>query len=416
MDYMIVVFLLLIVLVLLIFFGISILKKKSSTSEFDKLKNEFLDISRGIEKSLAEEERASRMEQVKSLNFISSTQNERLEALNKKLSEMTEKNYEQSIKINETVTKSLDKIREENSKKLDEIRGTVNEKLDKTLSERLDSSFKTVSAQLNNLYKSLGEMQKLSTDVNNLNRVLTNVKSRGTWAEIQLKGILDDVIPSMYDENVRCGEKDSSVVEFGVRIPTGQGDDFYYLPIDSKFPKEDWERLLAARESGDFETAKAAKKALESRIKSESKDIKTKYINPPITTPYAILYLATEGLYAEILSTGSGLVSEMRENGIMLAGPSTMAALLNSLALGFKTVAINKKAGEVMDTLSAVKSQYDKFADILEKTKNSINTAGNNIDKAIKRNNIITKKLKSVSTMETLKAKDVLELEGIDEE
>lgn len=416
MDYMIVIFLLLIVLVLLIFFGISILKKKNSTSEFDKLKNEFLDISRGIEKSLAEEERASRMEQVKSLNFISSTQNERLEALNKKLSEMTEKNYEQSIKINEMVTKSLDKIREENSKKLDEIRGTVNEKLDKTLSERLDSSFKTVSTQLNNLYKSLGEMQKLSTDVNNLNRVLTNVKSRGTWAEIQLKGILDDVIPSMYDENVKCGEKDGSVVEFGVRIPTGQGDDFYYLPIDSKFPKEDWERLLAARESGDFETAKAAKKSLESRVKSESKDIKTKYINPPITTPYAILYLATEGLYAEILSTGSGLVSEMRENGIMLAGPSTMAALLNSLALGFKTVAINKKAGEVMDTLSAVKSQYDKFADILEKTKNSINTAGNNIDKAIKRNNIITKKLKSVSTMETLKAKDVLELEGIDEE
>lgn len=416
MENSIIIVLILFVIALLIVFGIMILKKKNNTGDLDEFKNEFLNISRGLEKTLAEEERASRMEQVKSLNFISSTQNERLEALNKKLSEMTEKNYEQSIKINETVTKSLDKIREENSKKLDEIRGTVNEKLDKTLSERLDSSFKTVSSQLNNLYKSLGEMQKLSTDVNNLNRVLTNVKSRGTWAEIQLKGILDDVIPSMYDENVKCGEKDGSVVEFGVRIPTGQDDDFYYLPIDSKFPKEDWERLLAAREDGDFETAKAAKKALETRVKSEARDIKTKYINPPITTPYAILYLATEGLYAEILSTGSGLVSEMREGGIMLAGPSTMAALLNSLALGFRTVAINKKAGEVMDTLSAVKAQYDKFSDILEKTKNSINTAGNNIDKAIKRNDIITKKLKSVAAMETLKANDMLELEDTNDD
>lgn len=414
MDNLIIIILILLVITLLIVFGIMLLKRKSGISELTDLKNGFSDMSRGLEKALAEEGRASRMEQAKNLNFISSTQNERLEMLNKKLSEMTEKNYEHSIKINETVMKALDKIREENSKKLDEIRGTVNEKLDKTLSERLDSSFKTVSAQLNNLYKSLGEMQKLSTDVNNLNRVLTNVKSRGTWAEIQLKGILDDVIPSMYDENVKCGEKDGSVVEFGVRIPTGEGDDFYYLPIDSKFPKEDWERLLAAREAGDFEMAKSSKKALEARVKSEAKDIKTKYINPPITTPYAILYLATEGLYAEILSTGSGLVSEMRENGIMLAGPSTMAALLNSLALGFKTVAINKKAGEVMDTLSAVKAQYDKFADILEKTKNSINTAGNNIDKAIKRNDIITKKLKSVATMETLKADDMLELEGID--
>ena len=287
-----------------------------------------------------------------------------------KLEAMTKLSYENREKMNETIAQSLNMIRdksieqnerqskiietsiqkmqESNEKKLDQMRMTVDEKLTSTLTTRLDSSFKTVSEQLEKLYKSLGEMKELSngvtSNVTTLNRVLTNVKARGTWAEVQLKGILDQTIPTMYEENVATGEKATERVEFAVKIPSNEkGAEPTLLPIDSKFPMEDYIRLCDAADNADAAALTAARKALEDRILGEAKEIR-KYINVPKTTPYAIMYLATEGLYAEIASSRSGLPEKLQnEYNIMIAGPITITALLNSLSMGFKTVAINEK-------------------------------------------------------------------------
>lgn len=360
-----------------------------------------------------------------------------LESMQGKLAEMTKANFEQRITLNETVTKSLNDIRdrtvqenerlvkvveaaigkmqESNEKKLDEMRATVDEKLTSTLTTRLNSSFKTVSEQLENLYKSLGEMKELSAGVTDnvgaLNRVLTNVKARGTWAEVQLETILDQTIPNMYEKNIATGEKDSERVEFAIRIPASDDKSrITYLPVDSKFPMEDYVRLCTAADHADPDAVKAARKALEDRVLSEAKMIK-KYINVPNTTPFAIMYLATEGLYAEIVSSSSGILEKIQnECNVMVAGPSTITALLNSLSMGFKTVAINEKANEVRVLLGAAKAQYENFSVILEKAKKKIDDAGKTLDDAQKRNTIIRKKLRTVEDLEQLEAASVLGL------
>ena len=360
-----------------------------------------------------------------------------LEVMQGKLAEMTKANFEQRITLNETVTKSLNDIRdrtvqenerlvkvveaaigkmqESNEKKLDEMRATVDEKLTSTLTTRLNSSFKTVSEQLENLYKSLGEMKELSAGVTDnvgaLNRVLTNVKARGTWAEVQLETILDQTIPNMYEKNIATGEKDSERVEFAIRIPASDDKSrITYLPVDSKFPMEDYVRLCTAADHADPDAVKAARKALEDRVLSEAKMI-TKYINVPNTTPFAIMYLATEGLYAEIVSSSSGILEKIQnECNVMVAGPSTITALLNSLSMGFKTVAINEKANEVRVLLGAAKAQYENFSVILEKAKKKIDDAGKTLDDAQKRNTIIRKKLRTVEDLEQLEAASVLGL------
>ena len=360
-----------------------------------------------------------------------------LEVMQGKLAEMTKANFEQRITLNETVTKSLNDIRdrtvqenerlvkvveaaigkmqESNEKKLDEMRATVDEKLTSTLTTRLNSSFKTVSEQLENLYKSLGEMKELSARVTDnvgaLNRVLTNVKARGTWAEVQLETILDQTIPNMYEKNIATGEKDSERVEFAIRIPASDDKSrITYLPVDSKFPMEDYVRLCTAADHADPDAVKAARKALEDRVLSEAKMIK-KYINVPNTTPFAIMYLATEGLYAEIVSSSSGILEKIQnECNVMVAGPSTITALLNSLSMGFKTVAINEKANEVRVLLGAAKAQYENFSVILEKAKKKIDDAGKTLDDAQKRNTIIRKKLRTVEDLEQLEAASVLGL------
>lgn len=360
-----------------------------------------------------------------------------LEVMQGKLAEMTKANFEQRITLNETVTKSLNDIRdrtvqenerlvkvveaaigkmqESNEKKLDEMRATVDEKLTSTLTTRLNSSFKTVSEQLENLYKSLGEMKELSAGVTDnvgaLNRVLTNVKARGTWAEVQLETILDQTIPNMYEKNIATGERDSERVEFAIRIPASDDKSrITYLPVDSKFPMEDYVRLCTAADHADPDAVKAARKALEDRVLSEAKMIK-KYINVPNTTPFAIMYLATEGLYAEIVSSSSGILEKIQnECNVMVAGPSTITALLNSLSMGFKTVAINEKANEVRVLLGAAKAQYENFSVILEKAKKKIDDAGKTLDDAQKRNTIIRKKLRTVEDLEQLEAASVLGL------
>lgn len=325
-------------------------------------------------------------------------------------------NMEQNEKQSRALAEAVDRMRESNEKKLEQMRLTVDEKLTSTLSQRLDSSFKTVSDRLENVYKSLGEMKELSNGVTanvaSLNRVLTNVKARGTWAEVQLGAILDQTIPTMYETNFACNPASNDRVEFAVRIPSGDDSGrITYLPIDSKFPMEDYIRLCDAADSADAQALAAARKALEARILGEAKTI-SKYINVPTTTPFAIMYLATEGLYAEIASSRNGISEKIRsEFNVMIAGPSTITALLNSLSLGFRAVAINEKANEVRLLLAAAKVQYDKFGVVLHKAKQKIDEAGKSLEEADHRNEIIRKKLRKVEEIDGMNADEILGLE-----
>ena len=334
---------------------------------------------------------------------------ERLEAA---VQTLREDNYRQQVKLLELVQNQSDsqtrrlgafmaEMQKSNEQKLDQMRQTVDEKLTGTLNTRLNASFQTVSQQLESVYKSLGEMQKLSSgvteSVNGLNRVLTNVKSRGTWAEVQLGNILDQTVPGMYDTNVATNPKYNGRVEFAVRIPAADGSGHAWLPIDSKFPMEDYARLTAAAQAGDRQGMESAQK--EQRVRDEAKLVR-QYISAPETTPFAVLYLATEGLYAQILGSRSGLAEKLQQQGILLAGPTTVTALLNALAMGFRTLAINRKATEVWQVLGAAKMQYEKFGDLLQKARKKVDEAGKVLDEADHRNHIIQKHLRRVETLD----------------
>jgi len=336
---------------------------------------------------------------------------ERLEAA---VQTLREDNYRQQVKLLELIQNQSDsqtrrlgafmaEMQKSNEQKLDQMRQTVDEKLTGTLNTRLNASFQTVSQQLESVYKSLGEMQKLSSgvteSVNGLNRVLTNVKSRGTWAEVQLGNILDQTVPGMYDTNVATNPKYNGRVEFAVRIPAADGSGHAWLPIDSKFPMEDYARLTAAAQAGDRQGMESAQKALEQRVRDEAKLVR-QYISAPETTPFAVLYLATEGLYAQILGSRSGLAEKLQQQGILLAGPTTVTALLNALAMGFRTLAINRKATEVWQVLGAAKMQYEKFGDLLQKARKKVDEAGKVLDEADHRNDIIQKHLRRVETLD----------------
>ena len=335
----------------------------------------------------------------------------RLEELSRQMNELVNKNYEQQVKIMETlndnnanqtkfIQQSILSMQEGNEKKLEQMRETVDEKLTSTLNKRINASFEQVSTQLTNVYQSLGEMKELSSGVTGLNKILTNVKTRGTWAELQLDNILEQIIPNMYERNVKINPKYNGQVEFAVKIPNADNDEISWLPIDSKFPMEDYIRLTDAGEQGNIEAVERAQKALEQRVKEEARAIKN-YINEPYTTPFAIMYLATEGLYAQIMNSRAGLPERLQEMGILVAGPSTITALLNSLQLGFSTIAINKRANEVWKILGNAKKQYDLFGELLLKAQTKIDEAGKIIGKANERNEIIKKNLKKVNELES---------------
>ena len=335
----------------------------------------------------------------------------RLEELSRQMNELVNKNYEQQVKIMETlndnnanqtkfIQQSILSMQEGNEKKLEQMRETVDEKLTSTLNKRIKASFEQVSTQLTNVYQSLGEMKELSSGVTGLNKILTNVKTRGTWAELQLDNILEQIIPNMYERNVKTNPKYNGQVEFAVKIPNADNDEISWLPIDSKFPMEDYIRLTDAGEQGNIEAVERAQKALEQRVKEEARAIKN-YINEPYTTPFAIMYLATEGLYAQIMNSPTGLPERLQEMGILVAGPSTITALLNSLQLGFSTIAINKRANEVWKILGNAKKQYDLFGELLLKAQTKIDEAGKIIGKANERNEIIKKNLKKVNELES---------------
>lgn len=318
--------------------------------------------------TLLESQRALRQ----SVTAMLSEMNERIRAF----SEQNEKKLEG---IRTSTNESIRLMIEENGKKLDEMRNTVDEKLQKTLEERLQRSFSTVSEQLEKVYQGLGEMKTVAADVGDLKKVLSNVKTRGTLGEYQLGAILEQVLsPEQYDADVATIRGSSDRVEYAIRLP-GDGEEFVYLPIDAKFPADIYQQLIDARENGDADAADAAGKLLESRIKSNAKDIKNKYVSPPDTTDFGILFLPFEGLYAEVVQRGLVEVLQ-RESKIMIAGPTTMAALLNSLQMGFRTLAIKKHTSEVWNALAAVKSEFEKFGTVLKKTQDRLDQARSELE------------------------------------
>lgn len=309
---------------------------------------------------------------------------------------------------------SLERLRRETNEQLNTIRSTVDEKLQETLESRISKSFKLVNERLEQVYRGLGEMQTLAQGVGDLKRVLSNVKSRGIMGEMQLGAILEQIMsPEQYDENVATVPNSKNVVEFAIKLPDKSGN-ITYLPIDSKFPGDAYTALLDAYDSGDKTAVDMAAKTLRARLLSEAKDIHEKYISPPYTTDFAIMFLPFEGLYAEAVNRG--MVEEL-QNGfrIMIAGPSTMAAMLNSIQMGFKTLAIEKRSAEVWEVLGAVKTEFTKFETILRATQQRLNQANDELDKLIGvRTRAIVRKLKNVEQLES--EQDILELSGIKDE
>ena len=304
--------------------------------------------------------------------------------------------------IREAVHKNLESLRIENTKKLDEMRLTVDEKLHDTLEKRLGEKFNIVSKHLESVQQGLGEMRSLAAGVGDLKKVLTNVKTRGVWGEVSLAMLLEQVLtPGQYESNVRTKSKSNDLVEFAIKLPgkSGKMDDFIWLPLDAKFPQEDYQRLIAAQEAGNKDEADLCFKALEVRIKGEAKDIRDKYIDPPRTTDFAIMFLPIEGLYAEVLRRPGLSEILQREYRVIVAGPTTLAALLNSLQMGFRTLAVEKRSSEVWQLLGVVKAEFSRFGDILEKTKDKLDQASKTIDLASSKTRTIQTKLNKVESL-----------------
>ncbi len=323
------------------------------------------------------------------------------ETLADQLRLLSDANERRLAEVRTTVETRLAALQEGNEKKLEQMRATVDEKLHATLEQRLGESFKQVADRLEQVHKGLGEMQTLARDVGSLNRVLTNVKTRGIFGEVQLAGLLEQVFtPEQYATNVATVPGSAERVEFAIRLP-GQRDDGQplWLPIDAKFPREDYERLIEAQERADLAAMEAAAKGIETRLRLEARTIRDKYIAPPHTTDFAILFVPTEGLYAEALRR-PGLVQAMqREHKVMLAGPTTLLATLTSLQMGFRTLALERRSAEVWEVLGAVKTEFGKFGEVLARTRKKLEEATNTIDQAQTRTNVMTRRLKSVEAL-----------------
>lgn len=345
----------------------------------------------------------------KNMGELSTLLKNQFSVLSEHLGKMVTNNDQRMEALKATVEERLKHIQNDNTKQLDLMRATVDEKLQGTLEKRLGESFKQVSERLEQVHKGLGEMQNLATGVGDLKRVLTNVKTRGNWGEVQLQALLEEILTTdQYGRNVRTKEGSRESVEFAIKLP-GRGDndkDVVWLPIDSKFPIEDYQRLIDAHETANLGAAEEASKLLAARIRGCAKDIQEKYINPPRTTDFGIMFLPTEGLYAEVARRTDLLDTVRREYGVIIAGPSTFAAVLNSLQMGFRTLAIQKRSNEVWTILGTVKTEFGKFTDILESVKKKLDQASNTMDDAAKKSRTIERKLKDVQGVQILNAKE----------
>ena len=356
---------------------------------------------------------------------LATLQGQQLEAFALQLARLTQSNEQRSEQLRVAVETRLGAIQADNASKLEEMRKTVDEKLHATLEQRLGDSFKLVSERLEQVHKGLGEMQSLAAGVGDLKKVLTNVKTRGTWGEVQLEALLDQVLTvEQYEKNIATRPNSNDRVEFAIRLPGREmgGDELrpVWLPIDAKFPMEDYQRLVEAQDRADPLAVEVAAKALEMRLRDEAKKIREKYVEPPYTTDFAILYLPTEGLYAEVLRRPGLADALQRDQRISIAGPTTLAALLNSLQMGFRTLAIEKRSSEVWGVLGAVKTEFGKFGDVLEATRKKLEQATKSIESAGVRTRQIERKLKGVEALPVVEAQTRLgaleEIEPADEE
>ncbi|PKN89312.1 MAG: DNA recombination protein RmuC [Deltaproteobacteria bacterium HGW-Deltaproteobacteria-1] len=303
---------------------------------------------------------------------------------------------------NDQMDAKLKQIQEDNTRQLDRMRETVDEKLQNTLEKRLGESFKQVSERLEQVHQGLGDMRTLATGVGDLKKVLTNVKSRGTWGEVQLGALLEEILsPEQYLKNVKIKDSGADFVEFAIKLP-GQGDspsDFVLIPVDAKFPMEDYSRLMEAQEKGDVSVAEDAVRQLVNSIKKAAKDICQKYIDPPKTTDFGIMFLPSEGLYAEVIRRTELIQQLQRECRIVISGPSTFAAFLNSLQMGFRTLAIQKRSGEVWKVLGEVKAAFGRFGDSLDAVRKRLDQAASSVDDAQKKTKTLANKLKAVESL-----------------
>jgi DNA recombination protein RmuC len=346
-----------------------------------------------LREALGEDARKGRQE-------IGESQQRFADTLNQRLTELTQRNELRIGEMRATLESRLKELQADNAAKLELMRATVDEKLHATLETRLTESFGNVTAMLAQVHQGLGDMNKLAADVGGLQRVLNNVKSRGVFGEVQLAGLLEQVFaPDQYSSNVATVPGSNERVEFAVRFPGSSADSVVWLPIDAKFPREDYERLLDAQERADADAARISGEALERRVRLEATRIRDKYVSPPHTTEFAILFLPTEGLYAEVLRR-PGLVDALqRDQRIAVAGPTTLLALMTSFHMGFRTLAIEKRSSEVWKTLGAVKTEFSKFGDVLDSVKSKLDQASTQIEKTGVRTRAIERRLREVESL-----------------
>ena len=423
-DTILLIILIVLVLACLVFLFLIFKKKNDEQKELDttklekEIKDEISRLKQEIDNKLSNVQKAISSDLNSYLDNFNKSTNEKLDLLTNTLKENvsgveasvkenTNKIEEYLNSIRETLAKSIEKLQEENSKKLEEMRKTVDEKLESTLNKRLTESFRLVQENLDKVQVGLGEMQTLATGVGDLKKVLTNVKTRGIWGEMQLSQILSQLLTTdQYEENVVTRPKSKDPVEFAIRLP-GEDNDIVRIPVDSKFPLDGYSNLLDAYDSLDKEQIEKAQNNLKNSIKKFAKDIRDKYIEPPFTTDFGIMFLPVEGLYAEVAK--SGLIDELQNTyRIIIAGPTTMAALLNSLQVGFRTLAIQKRSSEVWNLLSAVKTEFNTFAEVLKKAQDKIKQADNEIENLVgTRTRQIQKKLKDVTELDYKKAEEI---------
>lgn len=415
----IVLYILCAVIIVLLF--VLLLKPNKNKDEMRNLhsKIQTLNETQKVSNELMSERLHEMNETIKGMNEMSFQTNE---SIRKQLSETTSKleekvngltlqNESKLEAMRLTVESKITSLQEDNAKKLEAMRLTVDEKLQETLDKRISQSFQLVNDRLEQVYKGLGEMQTLANGVGDLKKVLSNVKTRGILGEIQLKAILEEILsPEQYEENVATKKGSSNVVEFAIKLPGDGSGSIVYLPIDSKFPGDKYAQLVDAYDEGDLAKIALAQKELDAVIKKSAKDIHDKYIDVPNTTEFAIMFLPFEGLYAEVVRRGF-VESLQRDYKINIAGPTTMAALLNSLQMGFRTLAIQKRSSEVWEVLGAVKSEFEKFGTVLENTQNKLNMAQKELDNLVGvRTRQIQKKLDKVSSIDALQSEKILEI------
>jgi DNA recombination protein RmuC len=370
------------------------------------LRGEFSKANSDLKQQLNSDASQNREELKKALNDLS-------ENLSRKLNELVATQQQQSDNLRKALETQMENIRQNNDAKLEQMRQTVDEKLHATLEKRLGESFQLVTERLELVHKSMGEMQNLAKGVGNLEKVLSNVKNRGVLGEMQLGHLLEDLLSAnQYEVNFKPNKRRNEIVEFAIRLPgPDEEQENVFLPLDAKFPIEDYQRLLDAYEAGNPVKIEAERKNLADRIKACARDIRDKYLNPPLTTDFGLLFLPFEGLYAEALRITGLFETVMRESRVVICGPTTTAALINSLQIGFKTLAIQKKTAEVWKILSAIKHEFGKFGEILDTTQKKLQEASNTIEKASFRSRQIEKKLSKVQELPVAEATAILDLE-----